>query len=64
MHVCKLRVSLCIKMVMLTNMFDPPHEYYVTDISAGIHFDRQLPLSFTKTSMKRSVNEVYIERGL
>ena len=45
-------------LLTITNMFEPPHEYYVTEISIAIHSDRQLPLSFTKTSVKLSVNEV------
>ena len=45
----------------ITNMFGPPHEYYVTEISTAIHSDRQLSLPFTKTSVKVSVNEVQID---
>ena len=29
-------------LLMITNMFEPPHEYYVTEISTAIHSDRQL----------------------
>ena len=45
-------------LLTITNMFKPPYEYYVTEISAAIHSDRQLSLSFIKTSVKLSVNEV------
>ena len=48
-------------LLTITYMFEPQHEYYVTDISTAIPSDRQLPLSFTKTSVKLSVNEVKID---
>ena len=54
----RLRKIETLDLLLITNMFEPPHEYYVTEISTAIHSDRQLPLSFTKTSVKLSVNEV------
>ena len=39
-------------LLTITNMFEPPHKY-VAEISTAIHSDRQLPLSFTKTSVKQ-----------
>ena len=44
-------------LLTITNMFEPAHEQYVTEISTSIHSDRRFLLHFSQKIAKLSVDE-------